>query len=84
MKVNGSHKNMVSRRMVLSRIVSKVRVPRSPEDKEFFLTNAILDPVKVHIHCFGSFNLDCGIGEASGGGIIRLDGGRWLRVAKFL
>ena len=69
---------------MLSRIVSKVSVYRSPEDKEFFLTNAILDPVKVHIHCFGAFNLDGGIGEASGGGIIRLNGGRWLRVAKFL
>ena len=69
---------------MLSRIVSKVRVSRSSEDKRFFLTNAILDPVKVHIHCFGSFNLDGGIGEASGGGIIRLNGGRWLGVAKFL
>ena len=73
MKVSWSHKNMVSRRMVLSRIVSKVRVSRSLEDKEFFLTNAILDPVE-----------DGGIGRASGGGIIRLDWGRWLGVAKFL
>ena len=69
---------------MLSRIVTKVRVSRSPEDKEFFLTNAILDPVKVHIHCLGSFNLDGGIGEASSGEIIRLDWGRWLGVAKFL
>ena len=84
MKVKGSHKNIVSRRMVLSRIVPKVRVSRSPEDKEFFLTNAILDSVEVHIHCLGAFDLDGGIGEASGGGIIRLDWGRWLRVAKFL
>ena len=84
MKVNGSHKNMVSRRMVLSCIVSKVRVSRSSEDKRFFLTNAILDPMKVHIHCLGAFNLDGGIGEASGDGIIRLDWGRWLGVAKFL
>ena len=73
MKVNWSHTNIVSRRMVLNRIVSKVRVSRSSEDKEFFLTNAILDPVEVHIHCLGSFNLDGGIGGASGGGIIRLD-----------
>ena len=76
MKVNWSHKNMVSRRMVLSRIVSKVSVYRSPEDKEFFLTNAILDPVEVHIHYLGLFNLDGGIGEASSGEIIRLDWGR--------
>ena len=84
MKANWSHKNMVSRRMVLSRIVSKVRVSRSPEENEFFLINAILDPVEVHIYCLSSFNLDGGIGEASGGGNIRLDWGRWLRVDKFL
>ena len=84
MKVNWSHKNMVSRGMVLSCIVSKVKVSRSPENKELFLTNAILDPVEIHIHCLGSFNLDGEIGEASGGGIIRLDWGRWLGVAKFL
>ena len=36
MKINWSHKNMVSWRMVLSCAVSKVSVSRSPEDKEFF------------------------------------------------
>ena len=67
---------MVNRKMTLSRIVSKVSVSRSPEDKEFFLTNAILDLVEVHIHSLGSFNLDGGIGEGGGGGVIRFD---WSR-----
>ena len=66
MKVNWSHKNIAIRRMVFSRIVSNISVSRSPEDKESFLTNAILDPVEVHIHCLGSFNFDGGIGEAIG------------------
>ena len=40
---------------------------RSSEYKEFLLTNAILDPVEVHIHSFGSFDFDGGIGEADCG-----------------
>ena len=70
--------------MVLSLIFTKVSVFRSPEDKELFLTNAIFNPSEVHIHSIGSCNLDGGIGEAGGGGIICLDWSRWLRVAKFL
>ena len=70
--------------MVLSYGVSKVSVSRLPKDKEFFLTNAMLDPVEVHLHSLGSFNLDGGICEAGGGGFICLDWSKWLRVAKFL
>ena len=70
--------------MMLSCVVFKVSVSRSPEDKEFFLTNAILDSVEVHIHSLGSFNFDGGFGEAGGGGFICLDLSKWLRVSKFL
>ena len=72
MKINWLHKNMVNWRMVVSCVVSKVSVSRSPEDKELFLINAIFDPVEVHIHILGSFNLDGGISETGGGGVIRL------------
>ena len=48
-------------------VVFEVFRAGSPADEELFLSDAILDPIKTHVHGFGAFLFDRVVGEAGGG-----------------
>jgi hypothetical protein len=60
--------------MMLGKIIPKVVFARAPVDNGQALAYAFLDPVKMHIHCFGTFLFDGFIAETRGGGVIGLHG----------
>ena len=48
------------------------------------LADAVLDPIKTHVNCFGALLFDDLVGEALSGGIVDLHQGRRLRVTYFV
>ena len=42
-----------------------------------------MDPIKMHVNCFGALFLDGPVGKILGGGIFNLHWGRRLRVTNF-
>jgi hypothetical protein len=53
-KVKGAHLVVMSRRVVLSELISQVGSALLPMDAEVALVNTVADPVKTHINCAGS------------------------------
>ena len=73
----------MGRGMVLGEVVATVVTALAPEDEKLALMDAILDPVKAHIHGF-RFSLAHGaVGNSGGTGIVGLDGGGRLWIAHF-
>jgi hypothetical protein len=64
-------------------VVAEVLGTFSPVDKKLFLAHSILDPVEAHVHCFGFASADGSIGNTRSGGIVYLNGCRWLWVSHF-
>ena len=79
-----SHVAMVRRRMMFHPVGSIVCGAGAPIKMELFLHAAILQPMKAHINCFGTFWLHPFVDDAFGGGIVDLNGGGWLFVSHFL
>jgi hypothetical protein len=52
-----------------------------PVDEKVSLLDAVADPVKTHIHGFGSALFDCFVADAGGAGIVGLDGSGRLGIA---
>ncbi len=50
---------------------------------EVFLCCAIQQPEVSHLHCIGTFTFDCVIDNASGSGVVDVNGCRWLWMAEF-
>ena len=73
----------MSRQMVLGMEIVYVGRTGLSVDQRLFLADAVLDPIKTNVNCFGSFLLDGPVGEALGGGIVNLRWGRRLRVTHF-
>ena len=53
--------------MVFGMVVAEVFGTWAPVDQKLALTNAILNPVKMHVHCFGAFLFDGVVGETGSG-----------------
>ena len=64
--------------MMFSGVISKIGIAGFPVDMELVLANAIAEPVKTHVHCFGAFLLDTIVGDPEGSGIIGDNGRRGL------
>ena len=79
-----SHVAMVCCRMMFRPVVGIVRGAGAPIKTKLFLRAAISQPMKAHIHCFGTFWLHPFVDDAFGGGIVDLNGGGWLFVSHFL
>ena len=69
--------------MMLAGVVSKVLVTGFPMDNELALANTVADTVKAHVNGFGSLLFNGVVDDTFGGGVVSLDGGRWLGVAEF-
>ena len=67
--------------MVFGKVIGEIVCALSPMDEKMTLANPVADPIKPHVHCFGSALFDGVIGYTGGAGIISLDGGGELWVA---
>ena len=54
-------------------VVSFVGTALAPKDMELFLMHTIVDPIKVHVDCLGSFLFDSVIGDTSSSTIVSLN-----------
>ena len=68
---------------MLSMVIAQVGRTRLPVDQKLFLADAVLDPIKTHVYCFGALLLHGPVGEALSGGIVNLHRGRTLRANHF-
>ena len=69
--------------MVLGKIIGKIFYAFSPMYVEHLLVGSASNPVKSHIHTFGSLLLYCIVDNAFGAFVVGLDWGGVLRVAHF-
>ncbi len=72
---------MMRRRMMFSEIIGFVELTFLPNDMKLVLANTVMGPIESHIDCFGSFLLDCIVGDTGGGTIVADEYSRWLWVA---
>ena len=56
--------------MVFCEVISTVGGSLSPNEKSLTLTDAVADPMKMHIYCFGSFLFHIFIGNAGGNDVV--------------
>jgi len=73
----------VRRGMTLGEVVSKVAAAFAPMDNVLVLGDAVLDPIKTHVHGFGAALLDCAIDNAQCARIVSLYWRGSLRVSEF-
>ena len=52
----------------------------SPVDEKLALFDAISDPIKSHVHCFGTTLFDGLVADAGCAGVVGLNGSGGLRV----
>jgi hypothetical protein len=74
---------VVARGMMFGVVITKVVNAGVPVDKRLAKANLILDPVKVHLHCFEAFLFDGAVCQACCHGIDYLHGRGWLRMTRF-
>jgi hypothetical protein len=74
---------MVHARMVITLVVSKILFPREIFDVKFPLGDRISNPKEPHFHHSGTLPFNGIIGYANNSGIVAIDGGGGLRVARF-
>ena len=74
---------MVRRGLLLGEVVSKVVAAFAPMDDVLVLGNAVIDPIKMHVHGFGAALLDCVIDDARCARIVSLYWRGSLRVSEF-
>ena len=71
------------RRMVLGEVVSEVVAAFAPMDDVLVLGDAVFNPIKTHVHGFGSALLDGVIDDTGCARIVSLYWRRSLRVSEF-
>jgi hypothetical protein len=79
-KIPGAHGAMVGRRMMFGEVICEFVSTASPVNEELTLFDAIFDPVKTHVRCFGSALFHCVVGNSGRASIIGLDwcSGLWM------
>ncbi len=82
-QVRWPHGLMVGIWVVLSEVINFVGGTWMPEDVILALANAILNPVEMHVNGLGVLLLDVVIGNTSGSGVVCLNRGGGLGMAKF-
>ena len=69
MRVGAANSELVCFGVVLGEIVGEVGAATFPENDELALGNSILEPVELHVDCFGADLFDTFVGDAVGGGV---------------
>ncbi len=80
--IAGTHKNVVSRRMMLGKVVRIVALAFLPIDTELLMSLFVTKPIPSHIPCFRPTLLDVGMNKAMRGGVVCFEWRGRLRVAK--
>jgi hypothetical protein len=53
------YSNMVFRRVMFGRVISKIVLCTFPVDVKLLLSLSVANPIKLHVHCFGSALDNC-------------------------
>jgi hypothetical protein len=77
------HGNVMGNRMMLGLIITKIRGPGPPVDKELALAGPVLDPIIAHVYRLGSLLFDGVTRKTIGSGVVYLHWCRRLRMTKF-
>ena len=81
MEISRAHFDVVRRREVFGEVISSIKSPSLPNDPKLLLSDAILNPMKTHVHSFGMLLLDGVLCNTQGGRIICVNGCGRLLVA---
>lgn len=84
MKIDWAHEAMMSRRVVLGEVVSKVITARCPKNVELSLLGAVPDPIETHVHGAGALLFNGAVEYAIGRGVVYTDWCGRLRVSHFV
>jgi len=76
------HGLMVGCQVMLSEVICFVGSAQSPKDIILALANMIMDPVEMHVNGLGALLLDVVVGNTSGSGVVGLNRGCGLGMAK--
>ncbi len=71
-------------RVVLGRIICKIFLSALPVDVELFLSMPVANPIKSHIHCFGSALYNSVSEDSDGTFVVELERRRALWMAHLL
>jgi hypothetical protein len=69
--------------VMFGKVVGSIGDTAAPVDNELALADAVTDPIKTHVHGFGSFLFDRVVGDAGGSAVVGDDQGSWLGMSKF-
>ena len=83
MEIRGANLLMMGRWVMFSEIISFVQNASSPINVELALADAVANPIKAHVECFGSFLFDRVVGDSRGGTVVGLNGSGRLGMTKF-
>ena len=82
-EISRSHGDMVFGGMMFGEVISAVSGAAPPIDMVLFLSDAVADPIKAHVHCFGVLLLHGFVGDAAGGAVVSDHRGGRLGVPQF-
>jgi hypothetical protein len=80
-QVHATHAAMVCKRMLFGEVIGQIVRATAPMDDELALGHAIAHPIEVHVNGLGATLFDGVVGNASGTGVVGLNGGGRLGVA---
>jgi hypothetical protein len=73
--VDGASGTVVLIGVMFGKVVGSVGDAAAPVDHELALADAVADPLKTHVHGFGSFLFDRVVGDAGGSAVVGDDRG---------
>jgi hypothetical protein len=81
--VDGASGTVVLIGVMFGKVVGSVGDAAAPVDNELALADAVADPIKTHVHGFGSFLFDRVVGDAGGSAVVGDDRGCSLGMSEF-
>lgn len=81
--VKRAHGPVMRNRVMFGKVIGEVSEAFIPVDPKMLLLRAVLNPEVAHIHGLGSAELDTLVSDASGSGVIGLNGSARLGEAEF-
>jgi len=84
MEAQSARALVYGRSKVLRAVVRKIANARPPLDDELTILDAILEPIEMHVNCFGPFLFDSSIEDAAGDTVVSWDDSGQLGPSHFM